>query len=280
MSALTDRDTSLRAGLWLLCPLLVWSAGCTGDSTAVNPVPIPAADAATTDGPVVEDAGDEATLREAGPIRRQVFERSPFGNLDRAGDLLVDPDFEWSTGRGQTGWVAMDDTGQQRVTIETGGTCRSGLRCVKIEGTTGLLGRGIGAANGGTTLSLWAKVSEPTCDILSIYLLRGMTYTYVSGANVRPVADAPDEHGWCRFEGTAPPQPEPIDVYIELKPSVLKTYAILDEASLRPSDGMSAMAAPGAWQIDEAARERVLSRLARLRKQRWYGRAPAPGSEL
>jgi hypothetical protein len=255
-----------------LCACAALLAACAAESTSIDPAPVAPSDAGPqTDSEASSDAAPEASLpTEAGPIKRRVLNRSPFGNLDRAGDLLMDPDFEFSTGRGQTAWVAVSDLGQQRLTIETGGTCRSGLRCVRIEGSTALLGEATGATNTGSTLSFWAKVPGDYCAVINAYFIRAMTYTIVPDAPITPSTDTPDDEGWCRFEGTAPKQKERLAIYIELKPSVFSLSAVLDDASLRPADGMSALAATSE-PVDPDAQRRVRDRLGWLRRNRWYG---------
>ncbi len=253
-----------------LCAALL--TACSAESTSIDPAPVAPSDAGLqTDTEAPSDAAPETNLpTEAGPIKRRVLNRSPFGNLDRAGDLLLDPDFEFSTGRGQTAWVAVSDVGQQRLTIETGGTCRSGLRCVRIEGSTALLGEATGATSTGSTLSFWAKVSGDHCAVINAYFVRAMTYTIVPAAPITPSTDTPDDGGWCRFEGTAPKQKERLAIYIELKPSLLSVSVVLDDASLRPADGMSALAAT-LDLVDPDAQTRIRDRLGWLRRNRWYG---------
>ncbi len=267
---------SVRATILAWASAVVWAAGCASETPSVNPAPVAAIDAAPPDAPSLPDVQvDAEPPREAGPVKRLVFDRSPFGNLEHAGDLLMDPDFEWSTGAGQTGWVAMSADGQERVDVETGGLCRSGLRCVRIAGSSALYGRATGATSGAAKLLLWAKVPGSACGIVNIYVVRAMTYGVVLDAPVSPVTDAPDANGWCRFEGTAPPQPEALGVYVELKPTILNTWAILDDASLQPADGMSALSVARAQPVDKATQQRVRDRLESIGKRRWYGRMPS-----
>ena len=142
-------------------------AGCNSGE-ALSPVPQAIVDAGAD---AAADAGVDASPPDAGTVKRTVMTRSPFGGP--AGNLLVDGDFEMSTvpqAGAQLGWRAFALDGKTPVNIntETGGLCRSGLRCAVVDPTMQILIRGASAAQGkGNMASGWAKVpSGAYCKVI------------------------------------------------------------------------------------------------------------------
>ncbi|MBL8741515.1 MAG: hypothetical protein JNK04_10490, partial [Myxococcales bacterium] len=102
-------------------------AGCQDE--VIDPVTTPTS---TTTVPTAEPTGGAPPL--PGPKVRDVYQRNPFGvPLE---NLLVDGDFELSITRestGQYGWRRLHNGGLKPTPAETGGLCKSGLRCGRVD---------------------------------------------------------------------------------------------------------------------------------------------------
>lgn len=256
----------------LACALLI---GCS-DETRVNPVPSPsaAADASVPSTDAGDAAAEAASMPEAGPHKRDVLYRSPFGNLKATGNLLFDGDFEWS-GSGSGAWVGASATeGQVEVPLETGGLCRSGLRCVTLDSSFDMLGYGTRASHAGVDVSFWAKVPDSDCAVVSGYVISIMNYTIL--LTLKRDADAPGADGWCRFHGVLSPKlQEGIGVYITAEKLADGKKVLIDDVVAVAADGLS----PLSLKVDpvpEGTRKRMERGLDIIRRNRWFGTRPEP----
>ncbi|APR84833.1 Hypothetical protein A7982_10182 [Minicystis rosea] len=210
--------------------------------------------------PLVEDTvdagGDAAPPVVPGPVKRTVMMRNPFGG--RAGNLLVDGDFELSTVANpgaQLGWrgFSADGSADREVATETGGLCRSGLRCAVMEPSTLFLIRGAAAKGKGNIASGWAKVPEGSfCSVVRPMLIGCNTFIVLKQISA---TKNPDADGWCHYTASVPEQDNATCVYVE---TTLKagTSAILDAFTLGPDDGTVQPLAAEFWapEPDLAAR--------------------------
>lgn len=254
------------------CALL---SGCS-DETRVNPVPLAAAPA---DASIpTTDAGDAATdapsKPEAGPHKRDVLYRSPFGNLQATGNLLFDGDFEWS-GAGSGAWVGASSTeGQVELRLETGGLCRSGLRCAALDNSYDMLGYGTRASHAAVDVSFWAKVPDTNCAVVSGYVLSIMNYTIL--LTMKRDADAPGVDGWCRFHAVLPLKlQEGIGVYITAEKLDDGKRVLIDDVVAVAADGLSPMSLT-AGPAPEGVPQRMARGLDIIRRNRWLGTRPEP----
>lgn len=134
-------------------------SGCSSAET-VSPVPTETTTETTTETPT---ATTTTTPPDGSPAKRTVSLRSPLAGP--ANNLLLDGDFELSTsyGTGQYGWRMFNanGTGEIPMTVETGGLCRTGLTCVRVQRGQIFLGRGTAAAGGKSHfMDLWARMPE------------------------------------------------------------------------------------------------------------------------
>src|SRR5690606_37838607 len=109
----------------------------------LNPLGAQPTSTATTD-------PSEGGAPPEGPHVRDVVIRNPFGGP--SDNLLADGDFELSIvpegNSGQYGWIAFKQSGaEQPLLAETGGLCKSGLRCGRLPKRSIVFGRGTSAAN-------------------------------------------------------------------------------------------------------------------------------------
>ena len=198
-----------------------------GSVETVNPV------GATT---TTDTTTDTTPIPDGGPPKRTIALRNPLAGP--AGNLLLDGDFELSTGPypGQYGWRMFNSsgTGEVRMFMETGGLCRTGLSCAKVHKGELLFGRGTAAAYGkGHIFEAWAKMPEGTgCAKISVLAVTCDTFIALKKASV----DKDPENGWCHHHGTLPPLTASVCLYIQ--PSLMDgDEALMDSAVLAPNDG-------------------------------------------
>jgi hypothetical protein len=179
---------------------------------------------------------------------RQVYERNPWGGP--ANNLLVDGDFELSVpgGTGQYGWVLFTSPSTQGTLVsETGGTCKTGIRCALASAGQILFGRGTAPANMAPShASVYAKpVTPPAPDANPASVCNGLftgaivecdTSSVVAG--LKPAA-APDGDGFCEYSADVPGETVALCMYLDLKED-----AIVDTATLLPTTGATAKSAP------------------------------------
>jgi hypothetical protein len=263
----TRTEARVAAG-WLLAAAML-NAGCADEG--VNPVPSEPTN-------VVEppDAG-EGGAPPSGPRVREVYVRNPFGSP--VDNLLADGDFElsFSTGSGQFGWMAFKPSfADQELFSETGGTCKSGLRCARLPKKTTLLGRGTSAAGEAPNrASIWLKPAEPLpededkpCDLADAWVVDGISFGFVKKLQA---ADLPDDSGWCEFKAEAKGSRSPYWMYIELG-----DYEVLvDHAVLIPAPDLEGQPLPPLSPVPKEQSERA-QRVREIIRNRTPIGAPPP----
>lgn len=249
------RMIPVLASLWL-------AAGCADESLS----PVPVEPSATS----IPPDGGEGGSPPVGPPVREVYVRNPFGSP--VDNLLADGDFElsFSTSSGQFGWMAFKPSfAEQELFSETGGLCKSGLRCVRLPKGTTLLGRGTSAAGEAPhRASIWMKPTEPLpedesnpCDLADVWIIDGISYAIVKKLKA---ADAPDDAGWCEISAEVKGSRSPYWMYIELGDyEVLVDHGVLIAAPdlegrpLPPMSPVPPEAQARAQQLREIVRKRM-----------------------
>lgn len=212
-------------------------AGCSTDEQLT---PAPTASVGIVDaGP---DAPADASVPvdvDAGTARRTVTTRSPFGGP--IANHFADGDFELSTsqGTGQYGARAFSvggNGGGVEFAIETGGLCRSGLRCAVFAPKTAFLLRGAAAAlEKGNLVSFRARVPPgKPCSTVSGLMIT--CDTLQTGHTLKASTPQPDASGWCSYSSRLAPSPSALCLYIQSK-LVNGETALLDSAVMGPDDG-------------------------------------------
>ena len=229
--------------------------------------------------------GGEGGFGEGGgatePAVRSVFLRNPVGvPFD---NLLADGDFELSivpaqAAGGQYGWRAFSPSGGQAALLaETGGLCRSGLRCGRLGEGRVLFGQGTAAAGERPhRASLWVKAVDPTtvdadkpCELIGrAFVIR--CESFVTLGSLKP-AEAPDDRGWCEYTGLAASSRDALCLYLELD----AREVLLDAATLLPREQPDALPAPLPTSPDAATRARMETIRAAIR-----GRMPLSSESL
>lgn len=226
----------------LVFTLAAAAASMLGCSTEEHLAPLPTGPVVLLDaGPDAPDDADASVpvAVDAGTSRRTVMTRSPFGGP--IANHFADGDFELSTaqGQGQYGARAYGTTGgigALDFDVETGGLCRTGLRCAIFVPKTAFLLRGTAAPLGkGNLISFWAKVpTGKTCTAVSGTMLT--CDTLQTGHAVKAINPMPDAAGWCSYGSRLAPTPSALCLYIQNK-LVNDERALLDSAVMGPDDG-------------------------------------------
>lgn len=131
--------------------------------------------------------------------RRTVGVRNPFGRA-LADNLVLDGDFELTGRTGQMPWQSFGKANSNALDYETGGRCRSGVRCAKIADGETLLGY-MSQPRAGVALVIgWGRPSSGTCADLSLQIY-DMRFDK-SLDSLAPTTAGLDETGWCKYEGS------------------------------------------------------------------------------
>lgn len=260
------------ASLFVLNAIFVL-AGCAASEETRSP--LGGGDAGTT-----VDAGSDAAPPpppvDAGTRKRTVMTRAPFGGAP--GNHLIDGDFEFSTvphAGGQLGFRAFtaDGNGEVDLATETGGLCRSGLRCAVFEPKTILFLRGASADGKGHVASGWVKPSgDSACSKVRPILITCDTFNVLKPLSA---ATGKGEDGWCHYTAAIGAQSLATCVYVE---STLPTgaTALVDAFVLGPDDGTVQPLAAESWVPEESTVMALENMREAIRRTLPLGRRPRP----
>jgi hypothetical protein len=242
--------------------LVMAAASACGDEGPPNPAPF-------DDG---SGAGDSRTPFEP-PTKRErkrtIEMRNPLGGPP--GNLLVDGDFEFSIefeGTGpQSGWIST--AGYLRG--ETGGLCRTGLRCGVLEDGAALFGKGTAANGTGMVAGFWAKPpSSADCNAIEVSLLNcNFNGSFI---DVPPLNDAPGSGGWCEYKTRVAEHDTALCMYVESKVDSGET-TLVDSATIVPADG-TAPSGKKMSLMSGARRKKVQQLVDFVRSRRRFGLSP------
>jgi hypothetical protein len=203
---------------------------------------------------------------DAGPVKRTVSVRSPWGGPN--GNLLVDGDFELSIVvegmGGQSGWYALSNQGAPRyLRGETGGLCRTGLRCGVLEPGAFLLGRGTAANGTGMIASMWVMPPPGKgCEVASAYAIR---CSFDGNAtDLLAVGEEPDTTGWCQYRTGVTEGERAMCLIVENTLAEGET-ALIDSVTLTPDDGTAPLHAMVPLSGERAVRAARASESVRRR---------------
>ena len=182
--------------------------------------------------PVVPDAG---CPRPPCPTRT-VGHRSPFGDVFQADNLMVDGDFELTGRNDQAPWIVFDELGQQTLNYETGGHCRSGVRCAIIAPGERLVGYMASPAQERGRRD--PRVRRSPTRALRRRAGRRDRSRHEPARRRRDRVDVvsqPDETGWCFFMGSGDQPRLPAADALRRDPVDEKSKSIIvDQVSVLP----------------------------------------------
>jgi hypothetical protein len=214
--------------------------------------------------------------------KRRMLVRSPMGGPP--GDLLVDGDFEFSVtvgGHGlQTGWRAFAGVNETALRSETGGLCRSGLRCVAMGSGMLMLGQGTAADDLPMVASLWSKPpAGRDCGAVgaSLFVCDDLN----DSAELLPDSSEPGADGWCHYRRLFPRRDAAMCMFLDanVPPG---DVVLVDAASLVPANGTVPLSgapplgsASGRQPLSGVRKQRAAAVVEIIRRTRRFDRGPA-----
>lgn len=241
----------MRAAAFLL--LL---AACDDSPSAIQPLP-----AVTT----------EAGVPTPAAARRTVGHRNPFGDALQSDNLMADGDFELTGRSGQAPWTVYNNQNQGTLNYDTGGHCRSGIRCGVIGVGDQLVGVIASPPNMDFIVRLYVLPDSGRCsdvDVLLVDLNSG------SEAGSVPPPSAPGPDGWCLFEGSIGNMAyESPRVFVSLSMTAKSKTARIDDATALPSIEVPIHGIQALRPVDDAAKRAQVEQVAAwIRAHVKYGR--------
>lgn len=236
----------------------------------------------TTTVPTAEPTGGAPPV--SGPKVRDVYQRNPFGVP--AENLLADGDFELSItrqGTGQYGWRRIHNGQLAPTAAETGGICKSGLRCGRIPSGDLLIATGTTAADEADHYaSIWLKaLEEPADEKAPCDLADVLIYECGAGVGIASLAPSPlpDQNGWCQYEGDVDSSKVAICMYVDVGDSDV----LVDNAVLIPAPSKGGSPPPPSpkppLKMRAGGPERMAAAVDLLRRSKRFGgpvETPAP----
>lgn len=192
--------------------------------------------------PIGSDAGvppDATTMptSDAGPPKRTVESRNPFGNIAETENLLWDGDFEWhSAFSDQYGWI--QNSALQIDEVVVGPRCKSGIKCARVAKSQEIIGIAVASKDSDLIASVWVRFEDDggeatPCDKARVRLLAEGPLGNGAGISLAPVGEA-DAKGWCLLRALSPKQEH--KVYLSIRNSG-KVPMLVDDAIVKKSDG-------------------------------------------
>ena len=235
---------------------MLFLVGCSNDQSAQPPTP-----------PLTTEAGVPAPAAAT----RTVGHRSPFGDAFQADNLMVDGDFELTGRNDQAPWFLFDNNGQATLNYETGGHCRSGIRCAIMTKGDALIGFMASPMNEDFEIRAYVKPDSGRCLDAEVYAF-DVTSNAVS-ASAAPTTSNVSDDGWCFFDGKAPAliYAAPA-LYIATTPNTKSKTLIVDQVSVLPVSKVPVHGiTPPQQQPSAEVRKRVESAATWIRTHRKYG---------
>lgn len=191
------------------------------------------------------------------PTGRKVSFRNPFGDMSYPDNLMVDGDFELTGRAGQMPWLAGNNQGARALDYDTGGVCRSGVRCAHVPSGTYLVGYMATPPAGKIFARVWAKPDSGKCSDVKSTIVDGTANAQL--ATLASQTPGPDDAGWCRYEAVigAIPFHQPVMVV-----SASGSTATVDDVLALPTAGSKPnLAGPPLTKREEAEILKLVSAL-------------------
>jgi len=244
----------------LLAPIVLGALAiaCSTSQSPSEPLP-----------PVIAEAG--APGPAAAPTRA-AFHRNPFGDVLQSDNLFVDGDFEITGRTDQAPWIVISNQAQGTLDYDTGGRCRSGVRCALIDTTDALVGNIASPSVDDIEINLYVQPTTQRCADASVIALD--IGTGDGSGTLQSITTAPDADGWCHFAGkvTNMAYEEPA-VYVTIADNAQSKTLHVDQASALPASETPVHGAlPPLVPLSAAETARAKFIAAWLRAHRKFGR--------
>jgi len=248
--------TSNRVRLLLGALVLTAAGSCLAEAERLSPVSTTGETGTTTTSSSTSSSSSSSTVTK----KRTILQRNPFGNVAKAGNLLMDGDFEWiSPFSDQYGWLSGSVQGYlsyQLPTVVLGPRCRSGIKCAELQPNRVVVGLSVSSKGDPLAVSFWAHVEQGDCTGVQAALMSedGSSDTVAIAAE----STQPDG-GWCHFAGLVSERASVLYLYIQ---NGSETVVIVDDAVVEAAgaDSNSVAAFPIAqpaagdwtWVVEQA----------------------------
>ncbi len=220
---------------WAVAIALV--AACS--SELVTPAPAPATGQGA--GGSSDGEGGAGGAGGMAPVKRKVIQRNPFGDVQKADNLLWDGDFEWlSSFADQYGWLSgknVQSLGYNLPKQVIGARCKSGVKCAEIGPDAVFIAIGVASKGSSLAGSFYAAV-DGACTQIDAALLtpaKGDDAVAMFADSKLPV------DGWCHYTATVSERTSAAWIYIH---NGGKTAALVDDASIQPTPPKPSQSAP------------------------------------
>jgi hypothetical protein len=248
-----------------LAPLALAALGC-GKDPEPTPIATPTPTTTTTTG----DTPPTASVRLVGW-------RNPYGDTLHPDNLMIDGDFEFTGRSGQMPWVLYGSNGQAALDFDTGGRCRSGVRCARLLASATMIGYLASPKEKNLAIRAWGKPESGRCGDVSFSLV-DETSNQLRATLVPQQPDA-DELGWCRYEvvtKSLSQYPYPYG-----NPALVVTTkkaggALIDDVVALPSPDGTKPLLEGR-PLSDAEKTEILSAVEFLKRNRQFGVPPRNG---
>lgn len=235
---------------------ILFALGCSNDQSVQPPTP-----------PLVTEAGVPAPA----VATRTVGHRSPFGDAFQSDNLMVDGDFELTGRTDQAPWFVYNN-GQATLNYDTGGHCRSGIRCAIIGKDDALIGFMASPATEDFEIRAYIKPETGRCLDAQLYAF-DVSSNAVS-VSAMPTTSTVGDDGWCFFDGKAPALTYAAPaLYIQLVGTAKSKTLTVDQVSVLPVSKVPVHGITPPTQPPSAdVRARIETAATWIRTHRKYGR--------
>lgn len=173
-----------------------------GVDEQLSPVAVPAAE--PTDDAGAGGSGGEGGQAPTPPPKRTILERSPFGDVAAADNLLWDGDFEWASPfSDQYGWLKGPPFSYAFDGVVVGTACKSGMQCASLAKGKVLAGLAVAAKGRGLAATFVAKPpAGAACAVVEAALV-GLFGGDDPDVDVPALSEMPGADGYCSYGVTS-----------------------------------------------------------------------------
>ena len=204
-------------------------ASCGGDEALLAPLDAGGALAEAGDAASEAPQPPDSGTPEAAALKRTVFQRNPFGDVEKSANLLWDGDFEWhSIFAEQYGWTNSASLTLQGAfdQVHVGPMCKSGMKCGFVTPSQSIAAVGVSPSGAKVSARVFGKPPTGDCLDLAVALF---ACDYANDPDVAlEDTDGPDADGWCEYAAIADERSRATCLSVEAR--FVEGEALIDDA--------------------------------------------------